>query len=185
MSGTGAFLKKLSEKLAPDTELHGFDRLGDAFPASSPANVHLHVHDCFRPFPSWWHNAFDAVHIRLMLGEMQSLSDWILLARNALQLLKPGGKLQWCECNMRQTRQVLREAQGTKIDATSRVCQLAWGAAVLVTGSRVGLFNSEGDWDLVEVLKGIGMDIVVQDIAASDRIPALRKYTSWEAIDAG
>ena len=120
-----------------------------------------------------------------MIGEMQNLSDWILLARNALQLLKPGGKLQWCECNMRQTRQVLREAQGTKIEATLRVCDLAWGAAVWITGNRVGLFNSEGNWDLVEVLKGIGMTIMEQDIAGSDRIPALRKYTSWEAIDAG
>jgi hypothetical protein len=61
-----------------------------------PTNVSLQLGDILQLFPSQRLNAYDIVHVRFMMYVLKA-SEWNILARNAMQLLKPGGWLFWEE----------------------------------------------------------------------------------------
>ena len=83
----------------PDTaRIDAFDISGDQFaPATSrPANLHLHLQDCFKPFPAEFVGSFDIVHARFWLCLVNN-PDAPELLKNMVSLLKPGGYVQWLE----------------------------------------------------------------------------------------
>lgn len=98
--GTGTTIWALEvAALLPDTvRIDGFDISPSQFVPTSakPSNLHLHLHDCFKPFPTEFIGKFDVVHARFWLCLVNG-PDAPDLLRNFVSLLKPGGYLQWFE----------------------------------------------------------------------------------------
>jgi SAM-dependent methyltransferase len=65
-------------------------------PAISLApNITLETYDMFQAPPEKYDSYFDVIHIRLVVGAVRA--DPLPVIRNLLQMLKPGGTLQWGE----------------------------------------------------------------------------------------
>ncbi|MCJ1322225.1 hypothetical protein MMC15_007572 [Xylographa vitiligo] len=97
-TGTAIWSLETAAELPATVTIHGFDISPHQFPpaTSLPANVHLHAHDCFQPFPAAFLHSFDVVHARFWLCLVNDPDAPALLA-NLVSLLKPGGHLQWFE----------------------------------------------------------------------------------------
>ncbi|PWY82642.1 hypothetical protein BO83DRAFT_414177 [Aspergillus eucalypticola CBS 122712] len=104
--GTGIWLREVAQILpspAVDNTLPslvGFDLNAAAFPENPTPGIQLVQHDCTKPFDSRYHGQFDLVNIR---GLAYAITEEKLsrALENALQLLKPGGYLQWTESEAR------------------------------------------------------------------------------------
>ncbi|EAW11325.1 putative LaeA-like methyltransferase [Aspergillus clavatus NRRL 1] len=108
-TGTGIWLVDVAttlNKLHPQREtkldLHGFDISPAQFPFTKlrePRHeIRLSVQDITCPFPKEYHNRFDLVHVRLLAGAMKE-ADYPATVRNLYNILKPGGHLQWDDCD--------------------------------------------------------------------------------------
>lgn len=99
--GTGSWLADLSRIMSPRTQLDGFDSSSMNFPpaAQLPPNVNLHVKNAKQNFSSQYIGKYDVVHIRLLVAALANEDEWNLVTRNVLDLLKPGGAIQWEEGN--------------------------------------------------------------------------------------
>jgi hypothetical protein len=154
-------------------QLHGFDISADQFPPSLPQNVHLHMHDAKQPWPAEWHGRFDAVHVRLLVCAMETTDNWITVARNVLQLLKPGGHVQWCEGNFTQLigpSGVMRKTQHAAITGTQEI------TSEIFTPLREQL---QLGWStLPGVLRDLGCSNIIQDTVSSDRNMKFRESST-------
>ncbi|RAH55358.1 hypothetical protein BO85DRAFT_522209 [Aspergillus piperis CBS 112811] len=99
-NGTGAFT---SPATTPLPSLVGFDLNAAAFPETPTPGIQLVQHDCTKPFDPRYHGQFNLVNIR---GLAYAITEEKLsrALENALQLLKPGGYLQWTESEARLFR---------------------------------------------------------------------------------
>ena len=100
--GTGSWLVDVSRIMPPNTRLDGFDSSDINFPRDMqqfPRNVNLHVQNAKQNFSSEFVGKYDVVHIRLLVAALANESEWNLVTRNVLDLLKPGGAIQWEEGN--------------------------------------------------------------------------------------
>ncbi|KAL9598534.1 MAG: hypothetical protein Q9219_004436 [cf. Caloplaca sp. 3 TL-2023] len=104
-TGTGIWLRQLAEESSASSlvetqrpEFVGFDISQQQFPpqGSLPARVTLVVHDMVQPFPAQYHGHFDLVNVRLVSYAVKEM-DLDKIVRNVIQLLRPGGYLQWQE----------------------------------------------------------------------------------------
>ncbi|KAL8837307.1 MAG: hypothetical protein Q9170_002564 [Blastenia crenularia] len=104
-TGTGLWLRQLAKNspLPPPTEgtgpnFVGFDISPQQFPpgGSLPSNVAFVVHDFGQEFPVEYHEKFDLVNVRLVSYAIQGV-DLEKVVGNIIQLLRPGGYLQWQE----------------------------------------------------------------------------------------
>ena len=152
---------EVAAKLPDTVRIDGFDISGDQFaPATScPDNLHLHVHDCFKPFPSEFVGAFDIVYARfwLCLVNNPDASD---LLKSMVSLLKPGGYLQWLEPLPLSTRAVHPSAD----DGSAAVDRLAtiWHMP-----------TEDKTYDWIEKLPELYREQDLEVIAV-DRIPLLK-----------
>lgn len=101
-TGTARFLLRL-QPTYPDAKLEGFDISSTLFPSSLPDNVTLSEQDIKQPFPEHMHGKYDLVHVRMLVAAMLP-GDWEPVVRNLTGLLKPGGYLQWEECDFVSTQ---------------------------------------------------------------------------------
>ncbi|KAE8392824.1 hypothetical protein BDV23DRAFT_51332 [Aspergillus alliaceus] len=105
-TGTGIWLSSLitAPKAYPANRLylHGFDISSTQFPLSkdiTPSHeLHLSVHDARDRFPPEHRGRYDLVHLRLLVGALKEV-DYPRTMRNIYELLKPGGYLQWDDCD--------------------------------------------------------------------------------------
>lgn len=105
-TGTGIWLSSVTDALHPTPTnrlyLHGFDISPVQYPFTkdrSPTHeTHLSVHDVRDRFPPEHRNRYDLVHLRLLVGALKEV-DYPAAVRNVIELLKPGGYLQWDECD--------------------------------------------------------------------------------------
>ncbi|KAL8682521.1 MAG: hypothetical protein Q9186_001468 [Xanthomendoza sp. 1 TL-2023] len=104
-TGTGVWLQQLSHHFAlsrpaeqKDSALVGFDISAQQFPPaeSIPPHVNLVVHDMVETFPVEYHEKFDMVNVRLVSYAIKA-AHLDKVVRNVIQLLRPGGYLQWQE----------------------------------------------------------------------------------------
>ena len=104
----------MAAQLPNTVRIDGFDISGDQYtPATSrPDNLHLHIQDCFKPFPSEFVGAFDVVYARFWLCIVNN-PDAPDLLRNMVSLLKPGGCLQWLELMALSARAVKSSADSS------------------------------------------------------------------------
>ncbi|KAL5693812.1 hypothetical protein EMGR_004340 [Emarellia grisea] len=60
--------------------------------------IQLTVQDILQPFPQEHRGRYDLVHVRLLVGALKEV-DYPRAVRNLYDLLKPGGYLQWDDCD--------------------------------------------------------------------------------------
>jgi SAM-dependent methyltransferase len=115
-TGTGVFLRDLSQTLAPTCELDGFDISDSQFPPPEqlPNNVKLQLLDAKGPVPAHLQNRYDIINIRLLTAGLFE-ADWEIVAKNVMSMLKPGGWVQWQEADVAQSRLLLRADPGVPI----------------------------------------------------------------------
>ncbi|KAE8354505.1 S-adenosyl-L-methionine-dependent methyltransferase [Aspergillus coremiiformis] len=105
-TGTGIWLMSLAAALnaSPTNRLylHGFDISATQYPFSkdiSPSHeLHLSVHDMRHRFLPEHRGRYDLIHLRLLVGALKE-EDYARSMRNIYELLKPGGYLQWDDCD--------------------------------------------------------------------------------------
>jgi SAM-dependent methyltransferase len=99
-TGTAIWLLDLARSF-PNSRLDGFDISLEQCPPPDwlPGSVSLNQWDVFSPVPSALKGQYDMVHIRLALLVVR-YNDPRPILRNVLELLKPGGYLQWDELNV-------------------------------------------------------------------------------------
>ncbi|KAH8595227.1 S-adenosyl-L-methionine-dependent methyltransferase [Bisporella sp. PMI_857] len=97
-TGTGIWLEDLytrqlrSEVISEDRCFDGYDISPAHFPKKGNCN-HI-VHDVLKPFPTQYHGYYDLVHVRYMALSLKT-KEYSLAADNLMDLLKPGGYIQW------------------------------------------------------------------------------------------
>lgn len=99
-TGTAIWLLDLKQSL-PDSQLDGFDISLQQCPPSEwlPDLVSLTQWDIFSPVHPSLISQYDIVHVRLALLIVRG-NDPRPILRNALEMLKPGGYVQWDELNV-------------------------------------------------------------------------------------
>ena len=103
-TGTGAFLLDMASQSA-EGQYRGFDISSAHFPSPDalPKGVDISFleQNILEPFPTDFNSYFDIAHLRLLsiaIANPQQGSDAI---SNVLQILRPGGWLQWVEGDIR------------------------------------------------------------------------------------
>jgi hypothetical protein len=74
----------------------GFDISTKHFPVPPASGMSFHQHDILQPFPAEHQLQYDLVHIRLLVLALRKDQFRTAIA-NVVQLLKPGGFIQWEE----------------------------------------------------------------------------------------
>ena len=102
-TGTAIWLLDLSRELS-SAQLDGFDiSLAQAPPKQwLPANVELRTWNILDEVPDEMAGKYDIVHVRLLVLAVEN-SDPRPLLRNLINMLKPGGFLQWDELDFAGT----------------------------------------------------------------------------------
>jgi hypothetical protein len=121
--------------------------------------------DFKQPPPLSEHSRYDVVHVRLLTAAMNPV-DWDVAVRNLIQLLKPGGALQWEECNFADGRH-FRGKLGCSVSAARLV-------GSLMRESLREKF-SYGWSTLPTLMEGAGLVRVDEDIVSSDRVVETRE----------
>ena len=121
--------------------------------------------DFKEPPPSSEHHRYDVVHVRLLTAAMNP-ADWEVAVRNVSQLLKPGGALQWEECNFAHGRH-LRGDPGSSVSAARFI-------GSLMRESLREKF-SYGWSTLPQSMESAGLVHVGEDIVSSDRVVETRE----------
>lgn len=108
--GTGVWLEDTASTLFADRKpstadgsspfLIGFDVNAHAFNPHPTHNVQLVQHDCTKPFDLSYIGRFDLVNMRGLAYALTS-EAFSHVIDNAIQLLRPGGYLQWLETETR------------------------------------------------------------------------------------
>ncbi|KAI9694168.1 MAG: hypothetical protein M1822_003439 [Bathelium mastoideum] len=103
-TGTGIWLRQLaaSSDFAghPNTSFVGFDIAPQQFPNKEEIQepIKLELHDFTKPFPKEYQEKFDVVNVRFLSYVLQ-LAQLENVVKNIVQLLRPGGYLQWQDCD--------------------------------------------------------------------------------------
>ncbi|EKV09936.1 S-adenosyl-L-methionine-dependent methyltransferase [Penicillium digitatum] len=119
-TGTAAFLRDLAHDW-PDAILHGYDISTSLYPPARtlPKNVTLHLLDARKDVPVSLYGKYDIVHVRLIAAGLTA-SEWGRVIRNLAKLLKPGGVMQWEECDFTNVRHLPSKPDSTT-DAASAI----------------------------------------------------------------
>ncbi|KAI9710435.1 MAG: hypothetical protein M1828_002165 [Chrysothrix sp. TS-e1954] len=173
--GTGIWLSELSASLPQTACLAGFDIASDQFrsPAALPSNVDLQIADCKRPFPTQHHGKYDAVHLRLLVTAMNP-QDWESVSRHCMQLLKPGGWIQWDEANFMQSRRALRGEVDSTVAHIDKMIDFSPASM---------LERAENGWStLPNIFSSIGLKDAATDLVSSDRVLENRKAATMVSV---
>ncbi|KAK3902809.1 S-adenosyl-L-methionine-dependent methyltransferase [Staphylotrichum tortipilum] len=176
-TGTGIFLQRLQTS-HPNATLDGYDISPAMFPPPQQQqhlpNMSLRVLDVKQPIPPELQGAYDLVHVRLLAAAMLP-AEWGPVVRNVARLLKPGGWLQWEECDFAHVRH-LRGRDGSRVDTARRM-----GRAF-----RDALHERfEHGWDtLADDMRAAGLGRLVEDVVSSDRLPESRERMTANGMEA-
>ncbi|RAK84510.1 hypothetical protein BO79DRAFT_259285 [Aspergillus costaricaensis CBS 115574] len=127
-TGTGIWLTDLSRRLPSTVSLNGLDISFSALPPKEclPSNMTLHSYDILSETPNHLRGVYDIVHVRNFSFVIRDLEAERVI-RNVLQLLKPGGYLQWAEIDALSYR-IEKTSPGCKDDALKELMRLGRGA---------------------------------------------------------
>ncbi|KAF3764007.1 hypothetical protein M406DRAFT_75232 [Cryphonectria parasitica EP155] len=167
-TGTGRFLQ-CAQELYPQANLDGYDISPALFPKQISTTISLRLLDVKQPIPEELHNQYDLVHLRLLLAAMDG-SEWGTVVRNVVQMLKPGGWLQWDEGDYTSLK-YYRGLEDSKV-ATARKIE------GMVKGTLLGERMKHGWNTLPEHMTAAGLEPVISDIVSSDRMPETRHAMS-------
>lgn len=118
-------------------------------------------------FPEAYHGRFHVVHIRLLSSAMDE-ADWETVARHCFELLKPGGWIQWDECDASLAGYELRGRLGASN-----------GSIGVLVRKSLELWSSgtTGYQNIPAALKKVGFVNVDSDKVCSDRV--LEDRDAW------
>lgn len=172
-TGTAAFLRSLTH-CYPDAALHGFDISTSLFPPSSnlPRNVVLYLLDARQPVSSTLWNKYDLVHVRLISAGLKP-EDWPSVVQNLTRMLKPGGAMQWEECDFTAVRHLAGSPTAT-IDTASYMGQQ------FLAGM---MHHFQNGWNsLTTEMRAAGLRDVHSEVVAADRVYATRPRLTANGI---
>lgn len=162
-TGTGVYLIQLAESW-PEATLDGYDISALQYPetASLPGNIKLKFLDVKQPIPQELEGTYDLVHVRLLSAAMLA-PDWTSVVKNLVKLLKPGGALQWEECNFLAH---VRSRVESTYSAVQRIEELLLDAfrEHFEVGFKI----------LPREMADAGLVNVQHDVVSSDRVPETR-----------
>jgi hypothetical protein len=145
------------------------------FPQQHSPNVNLHVLDIKQPIPLGLQGTYDLVHVRLLAAAMLP-HEWSTVVRNVSQLLKPGGWLQWEECDFAHVKHLRGHREGSHVD-TARGLGRAFRDALRE--------RFEHGWTtLADEMRAAGLCRVAADFVSSDRLPETREPMTTNGMKA-
>lgn len=163
-TGTAIFLRNFRTHY-PGAALDGFDISSELFPSPAPPGVDLNIFDVKTPVPDELRGKYDLVHVRLLAAAMGP-DDWTPAVQNVSQLLKPGGWLQWEECDFAGVKH-FRARVDSQV-GTARRLGFAFRDA-LIERFKHGWSTLPND------MRVSGLSPVLSDFASSDRVPETRE----------
>lgn len=165
-TGTAAFPCQLAIDW-PEAVFDGFDISSALFPAPTtlPSNVHLQLLDARQPIPEALRCQYDLVHVRLISAGLEA-TEWTAVVQNLARLLKPGGAMQWEECNFTVVQHLPSLPESTFAAARAM-------GVMFLTGLRSRLAHG---WDtLATEMTAAGLEGVQTEIISADRVRATRE----------
>ncbi|KAI9722839.1 MAG: hypothetical protein M1828_004405 [Chrysothrix sp. TS-e1954] len=155
-TGTGIWLIHLA-KQAPKATLDGFDISISQTPPKVwlPSNVKMQVLDIFTEIPKPLRERYDVVNIRLFMCVVSN-NDPGPIIRNLVQLMKPGGWLQWGEFDLPSRKPVTAEP-GTSTKA------LEEASAFPFRGSKDTRMTPRWVPELGKLLTENGMEVIISE----------------------
>ena len=160
-TGTAAFLRYLARDW-PEAILHGYDISALLYPPvrALPNNVTLHLLDARNDVPVSLYGQYDIVHVRLIAAGLTA-SEWGRTVRNLTKLLKPGGAMQWEECDFTNVRHFPGSATSTT-DAASTM------GSIFMAAMRP---RFEHGWNrLATEMRAAGLVEVHNEAVSADRV---------------
>lgn len=118
-----------------------------------------------QPFPEHMHEKYDLVHVRMLVAAMLP-SDWRTAVSNIARLLKPGGFLQWEECDF-------LNAEWQKCTPSASIEKTKYIGDAFRSALRERF--SHGWNTLPEHMRAAGLTSLVSDVASSDKVPETRE----------
>ncbi|KAF2230138.1 hypothetical protein EV356DRAFT_536694 [Viridothelium virens] len=103
-AGTGIWLRQLAQSTETSDTVRsfvGFDISAQQYPSKDECQkdgIELLTHDMTKPFPQEYHQKFELVNVRFVSYVMKA-TELDNVVGNIVQLLRPGGYLQWQECD--------------------------------------------------------------------------------------
>lgn len=181
-TGTGIWLRELAQESPPTWDFVGLDISDAQFPQNRDAKqrVTFDTLNILEPIPERFRGQFDAVHLRLLTCGLVE-GQWETVAANVLQLLRPGGWIQWHESQFKDI-QFFQNVPGASRKCTTQVLDAAF-AVLWKQGKMVG-----EEARLLEFVRGAGFEDDEEDLMSSDRIPEIRgmlvsvQFTAIEGI---
>lgn len=164
-TGAASFLAAVAPHY-PDAQLDGFDISSSLFQQDAiPPNINFHLQDAKQPFPAEFHATYDLVHIRYITMGLDP-QDWEVVLGNGLQLLKPGGAIQWVEFSGGGST-ILRGEPHSRIEKMIRLRDQFRSDAVVA--------RMEHGWKtLPHLMQNAGLSVET-DVVSTDRLPEYRK----------
>lgn len=158
--GSGIWLLDVARQLPLTAHFDGFDISPENFTLPLPSNIHLHIADARERFSAEYHGKYDVVHLRLLVCGLEK-DDWEVVTRNAINLLKPGGAIQWEEGNYLLAGRALRGSTESSVESMN----LAASATFNALEHRFAY----GWSTLPEILQRVGIKDLKIDLVSSDR----------------
>ncbi|KAI1352351.1 S-adenosyl-L-methionine-dependent methyltransferase [Xylaria sp. FL0043] len=172
-TGTARFLLRLHPQY-PDALMEGFDISSDLFPSQDtlPSTISLSVRDIKQPFPEHMHEQYDLVHVRLLVTAMRP-DDWEPAVRNLSRILRPGGYIQWEECDFLNA-EWLKGAPDARIEKTKSIGDAFRNAL---------RSQFEHGWNtLPECMRAAGLTSIISDVVSSDRVTETRESLTLSTL---
>ena len=180
-TGTGVWLHELSASCPTGWTFTGYDISDAQFPTAvngASHTVRFEILNILTPIPEHLKGTCDVVHIRLLVCGLVG-ADWTTLAKNVLELLKPGGWIHWHEGDL-PSMKVLQSGSGASTRACKRLVELG-----IANSQRVGKFMPHDVVGLFKTVAAAGYEDCAVDEFASDRVAGLRETiseTMWKAL---
>lgn len=121
-TGTGIWLLEMARTLASSAQLDGFDNNLSQCPPKEwlPDNVNIYDFDAFADLPEHLIGKYDILHIRLFLLIVQN-NDPMPLLKTFIQMLKPGGYIQWAEYDLASRYIVHAQSSNSSANLTAAI----------------------------------------------------------------
>lgn len=166
-TGTGVWLRQVAEGSPSGWTFCGFDISDEQFPHTSTRDrIAYEVLNITEPVPERLHGQFDVVHLRLLVCGLVD-HQWATAAQNVRRLLKPGGWIQWHECQFRDM-EFVQNAPGASIENGTLAKK-----AVMDTLAEQGKML-DNVRRLRETVQAAGFESCEEDVYSTDRSPEVR-----------
>lgn len=162
------------QKSYPDAVMDGYDISPAMFPTTTLPNITFGVMDMKQPVPEELHGKYDLVHARLLVVALLP-GEWAGVVQNLTKLLKPGGWLQWGECDFAGATCLRGTELASARTDTVTMIGLKWQEEQRERFS-AGWNTLPGD------MKAAGLDPVETDRVSCDRLPETRKRVAANAM---